>query len=189
MWTQKAPLLTIHTVLPCHSLAPLCIYEAIWGFSRDLIFPPISSLITRPPNSNLRWQTLPATSDLSWHFAALPVELCPFRVSLLRQASPPNGKCIYYYHEWLWQETFLDYFDVMERVSLQGQDEKGVGEEEFLRLKIWVIWAHMTQLASPGLSLPVSWILLVTVQSWPLRVWVCKQKYNKTTTNNTATHI
>lgn len=47
----------------------------------------------------------------------------------------------------------------------------------------------MTQLASPGLSLPVSWILLVTVQSWPLRVWVCKQKYNKTTTNNTATHI
>lgn len=44
----------------------------------------------------------------------------------------------------------------------------------------------MTQLASPALSLPVRRILLVTVQSWPLRFWVCEQKSNKN--NNTATH-
>lgn len=44
----------------------------------------------------------------------------------------------------------------------------------------------MTQLTSPALSLPVRWILLVTVQSWPLRFWVCEQKCNK---NNKAIHV
>lgn len=67
MWTQRATLLTIH-VLRCHSLAPLCTYEAVRCFSRDLVSPPISSLITRHPDKS-------PVADASCHFRHL-LALC-----------------------------------------------------------------------------------------------------------------
>lgn len=121
-----------------HSFAMLQPCPLLYLWSRMMFFSPeTSSLLPSPRSSpgtqtDLQRQTLPATWDISWHFVALPVELCPFGASLLRQAVPPDGKCICYCHEWLWQETSWDYFDVVKYVLLQGKEW---GKRIFLPLK------------------------------------------------------
>lgn len=55
----------------------------------ELSSAPSSAIITP---TDLQSQTFPSPSDVSWHFAALPIELCPLRASLLTSGlGPPVG--------------------------------------------------------------------------------------------------
>lgn len=174
MRIQRATTLTMHTALPHRSLPSLYVWSCRMLFWRPRFFP-ISSLITGSQQIS--------RADASCHFRhlLLPIELCFFRVSLLRQAGPPVGHTLVTTMSgsdkrllgtilifWLFLLLIIIIILIILIFVVRMRRERS--GRDFMPLTIWVRWVQMTQLSSASLSLPVSWILLVTVQTWPPRV-------------------